>query len=43
MAKQSFDETMLTPIDQPIDDLEDLTPSERDNMRGKLFFNIVAL
>lgn len=35
MAKQSFDEGMLTPIDQPIDDLSDLTPSERENMRGR--------
>jgi len=33
MAKQSFDEDMLTPIDQPIDDLADLSASERDNMR----------
>ena len=28
MAKQSFDMEMLTPLDQPIDKLEDLTPSE---------------
>lgn len=28
MAKQSFDLEMLTPLDQPIDKLEDLTPSE---------------
>ncbi|WFD34486.1 Dihydrodipicolinate synthase [Malassezia cuniculi] len=32
MAKQSFDADMLTPLDQPIDKLEDLTPSERTNM-----------
>jgi membrane-associated progesterone receptor component len=36
MAKQSFDLDMLTPVDAPIDDLADLTPSERDNMRGEL-------
>ena len=29
MAKQSFDEEMLTPLDQPIDNLADITPSER--------------
>ena len=28
MAKQSFDLEMLTPLDKPIDKLEDLTPSE---------------
>lgn len=28
MAKQSFDLEMLTPLDQPIDKLADLTPSE---------------
>lgn len=28
MAKQSFDLEMLTPLDKPIDRLEDLTPSE---------------
>lgn len=28
MAKQSFDLDMLTPLDRPIDKLEDLTPSE---------------
>ncbi|PKI84197.1 Dihydrodipicolinate synthase [Malassezia vespertilionis] len=32
MAKQSFDPEMLTPLDQPIDTLEDLTASERKNM-----------
>ena len=37
MAKQSFDEDMLTPVDAPIDDLADLTPAERDNMRGRHF------
>ncbi|KAF8582954.1 cytochrome b5 [Ramaria rubella] len=34
MAKQSFDETMLTPIDQPLDKLQDLDSSEIENMRG---------
>lgn len=34
MAKQSFDLEMLTPIDQPIDKLEDLKPEEIDNMKG---------
>lgn len=34
MAKQSFDIEMLTPIDQPLDKLEDLTPEEIDNKRG---------
>ncbi|CAD6912297.1 unnamed protein product, partial [Tilletia laevis] len=33
MAKQSFDLEMLTPLDQPIDKLEDLTPAELNNMR----------
>lgn len=28
MAKQSFDLDMLTPLDKPLDKLEDLTPSE---------------
>ncbi|KAH9952410.1 cytochrome b5 [Lactifluus volemus] len=28
MAKQSFDLEMLTPVDQPLDKLEDLTPEE---------------
>ncbi|PWY98601.1 cytochrome b5 [Testicularia cyperi] len=32
MAKQSFDLDMLTPLDKPIDKLEDLTPSEIKNM-----------
>ncbi|PCH34770.1 cytochrome b5 [Wolfiporia cocos MD-104 SS10] len=34
MAKQSFDLEMLTPIDQPLDKLEDLTQEEIENMRG---------
>ncbi|KAI0364620.1 cytochrome b5 [Pilatotrama ljubarskyi] len=34
MAKQSFDEDMLTPIDQPLDKLDDLTPEEIENMKG---------
>ncbi|KAF8642668.1 hypothetical protein AX16_009445 [Volvariella volvacea WC 439] len=34
MAKQSFDTEMLTPIDQPLDKLEDLKPEEIDNMKG---------
>ncbi|KAI0804603.1 cytochrome b5 [Irpex lacteus] len=34
MAKQSFDEEMLTPIDQPLDKLEDLKPDEIENMHG---------
>ncbi|KZV82784.1 cytochrome b5 [Exidia glandulosa HHB12029] len=38
MAKQSFEEDMLTPIDQPLDKLEDLTPSEIENMNGWLEF-----
>ncbi|EST07956.1 Cytochrome b5-like heme/steroid binding domain protein [Kalmanozyma brasiliensis GHG001] len=33
MAKQSFDLDMLTPLDRPIDALEDLTPSEVKNMK----------
>ncbi|WFD43981.1 Dihydrodipicolinate synthase [Malassezia psittaci] len=32
MAKQSFDLAMLTPLDQPIDTLQDLTNGERKNM-----------
>ncbi|KAJ3557056.1 hypothetical protein NP233_g11836 [Leucocoprinus birnbaumii] len=35
MAKQSFDLEMLTPVDQPIDKLEDLKPEEIDNMKGE--------
>ncbi|KAI0795809.1 cytochrome b5 [Abortiporus biennis] len=34
MAKQSFDEEMLTSVDQPLDKLQDLTPEEIDNMKG---------
>jgi len=34
MAKQSFDADMLTPIDQPLDKLEDLMPDEIENMKG---------
>jgi len=34
MAKQSFDLEMLTPIDQPLDKLEDLTSEEIENMKG---------
>ncbi|KAG1744990.1 cytochrome b5-like heme/steroid binding domain-containing protein [Suillus paluster] len=34
MAKQSFDLDMLTPIDQPLDKLEDLRPDEIENMKG---------
>ncbi|EJD00357.1 cytochrome b5 [Fomitiporia mediterranea MF3/22] len=34
MAKQSFDPEVLTPLDQPLDKLDDLTPSEIENMNG---------
>ncbi|KAL7419308.1 Dihydrodipicolinate synthase [Cryptotrichosporon argae] len=34
MAKQSFDDDMITPLDQPMDTLQDLTKAEIDNMRG---------
>ncbi|KAF8530047.1 cytochrome b5-like heme/steroid binding domain-containing protein [Hysterangium stoloniferum] len=34
MAKQSFDVEMLTPVDQPLDKLQDLDASEIENMRG---------
>ncbi|TFK66075.1 cytochrome b5, partial [Pluteus cervinus] len=34
MAKQSFELSMLTPIDQPLDKLRDLTTDEVDNMKG---------
>ncbi|KAF4622195.1 hypothetical protein D9613_009366 [Agrocybe pediades] len=34
MAKQSFDLEMLTPVDQPLDKLEDLKPDEIENMKG---------
>ncbi|EPQ32226.1 uncharacterized protein PFL1_00423 [Pseudozyma flocculosa PF-1] len=33
MAKQSFDLEMITPLDRPIDKLEDLAPSEIKNMK----------
>lgn len=33
MAKQSFDVEMLTPLDKPIDDLADLSPTEKTNMK----------
>jgi len=33
LAKQSFDESMLTPLDAPIDDLSDLTSSEWSNLK----------
>jgi membrane-associated progesterone receptor component len=32
MAKQSFDDEMLTPVDAPIDPLKDLNAMEVDNM-----------
>ncbi|KAG2155331.1 cytochrome b5-like heme/steroid binding domain-containing protein [Suillus bovinus] len=34
MAKQSFDMEMLTPVDQPLDKLQDLKPDEIENMKG---------
>ncbi|KAJ7207903.1 cytochrome b5-like heme/steroid binding domain-containing protein [Mycena pura] len=34
MAKQSFDVEMLTPVDQPLDKLNDLQQDEIENMRG---------
>ncbi|SCV69648.1 BQ2448_1042 [Microbotryum intermedium] len=33
LAKQSFDEDMLTSLDKPIDPLDDLTKAEWDNLR----------
>ncbi|GJN91383.1 hypothetical protein Rhopal_004404-T1 [Rhodotorula paludigena] len=33
LAKQSFEAEMLTPVDEPIDRLEDLTQSEWDNLK----------
>ncbi|BGP25482.1 Dihydrodipicolinate synthase [Rhodotorula toruloides] len=33
LAKQSFEADMLTPVDEPIDSLEDLTSSEWDNLK----------
>ncbi|KAI0051308.1 cytochrome b5 [Auriscalpium vulgare] len=34
MAKQSFDLEMLTPVEEPLDKLEDLAPDEIENMNG---------
>ncbi|KAF9221120.1 cytochrome b5 [Gyrodon lividus] len=34
MAKQSFDEEMLTSIDGPLDNLANLRPDEIENMKG---------
>lgn len=34
LAKQSFEEDMLTPVGSPIDPLDDLTKSEWDNLKG---------
>lgn len=34
LAKQSFDDDMLAPVDGPIDPVDDLSPSELDNLRG---------
>ncbi|WWD17733.1 hypothetical protein CI109_102174 [Kwoniella shandongensis] len=34
MAKQSFELDMLTPLDDSLDTLSDLTPAEIDNMKG---------
>jgi len=34
MAKQSFDPDVLTPLDQPLDKLDDLRSDEIDNMKG---------
>ncbi|KAK4700070.1 membrane-associated progesterone receptor component, partial [Phenoliferia sp. Uapishka_3] len=33
LAKQSFEPEMLTPLDEPIDELKDLTAAEWDNLR----------
>lgn len=33
LAKQSFETEMLTPLDEPIDPLTDLSTSEWDNLR----------
>ncbi|GAA5827272.1 hypothetical protein JCM3770_005993 [Rhodotorula araucariae] len=33
LAKQSFEPEMLTPVDEPIDSLDDLTQTEWDNLR----------
>ncbi|KAK9694697.1 Dihydrodipicolinate synthase [Basidiobolus ranarum] len=34
LAKHSFDEDMLTSLDEPIDTLSDLTVEERESLRG---------
>merc|ERR1711939_408281 len=40
LAKQSFEMDMLVPVDGPIDDLSDLTPSEWDALRDwEMHFN----
>ncbi|KAI9142078.1 cytochrome b5-like heme/steroid binding domain-containing protein [Paraphysoderma sedebokerense] len=33
LAKHSFDKEMLTPLDQPLDKLEDLNAEEKDSLR----------
>lgn len=33
LAKQSFETEMLTPLDEPIDDLKDLTTADWDNLK----------
>jgi len=38
MAKQSFDVDMLTPLDQPLDKLDDLSASDIENMNGWIDF-----
>ncbi|KAI5838667.1 cytochrome b5-like heme/steroid binding domain-containing protein [Morchella snyderi] len=34
LAKNSFDEEMLTPLDKPLDNLEDLTDEEKESLAG---------
>ncbi|OAV89152.1 hypothetical protein PTTG_06912 [Puccinia triticina 1-1 BBBD Race 1] len=34
LAKQSFDDSILTPIDSTLDKLDDLTDEERENLKG---------
>ncbi|KNE88305.1 hypothetical protein PSTG_18295, partial [Puccinia striiformis f. sp. tritici PST-78] len=34
LAKQSFDEDMLTPVDSLIDTLQDITDEDRENLKG---------
>jgi membrane-associated progesterone receptor component len=34
LAKQSFDENILTPVDSKIDTLDDLTDEDKDNLKG---------